>query len=104
MHFTQHMPAFLARQRNWNDKRCCRLVSNLVAAGASEVELVAVLSTDPIKSAALTPLIVALRERQGETVRAPAEVREVAADVRERIEERVRNWAEATSVSPEGGR
>ncbi len=85
-------------------KEMLRLVSNLVAAGASEVELVAVLSTDPTKSAALTPLIVALRERQGETVRAPAEVREVAADVREQIDERVRNWAEATSVSPESGR
>ena len=84
-------------------KEMLRLVPNLVAAGASEGELVAVLSTDRTKSAALTPLIVALRERQGETVRAPAEVREVAADVRERIEERVRNRAEATSVSPESG-
>ena len=83
-------------------KEMLRLVSNLVAAGASEVELVAVLSTDPTKSAALLPLIVALRERQGETVRAPAEVREVAADVRMQIDDRVRSWAAA--VSPEGGR
>ena len=79
-------------------------VPNLVAAGASEHELIAILTSDSEKSRALTPLIVALRERQGETVRAPAEVREVAADVRERIEDRVRNWAEATSVSPEGSR
>ena len=78
------------------------IVSNLVATGASERELVAILSSDPAKSAALTPLIVALRERLGETVRAPAEVREVAADVREQIDERVRNWAEATTDSPEG--
>ncbi len=66
-----------------------RLVPNLVAAGAEERELVAILLSDPAKSAALAPLVVALRERQGETVRAPAEVREVAGDVRERIEERV---------------
>ena len=79
-------------------------VPNLVAAGAPERELVEILSSDPVNSAALTPLIVALRERLGETVRAPAEVREVAADVREQIDERVRNWAEATSVSPESGR
>ena len=67
-------------------KEMLRLVPNLVAAGASEVELVAVLSTDPLKSRKLAPLIVALRERQGETVRAPAEVREVANDVRKRID------------------
>ena len=85
-------------------KEMLRLVPNLVAAGASERELVAILTSDSEKSRALTPLIVALRERQGETVRAPAEVREVAADVREQIDERVRNWAEATSVSPESGR
>ena len=79
-----------------------KIVPNLVAAGASERELVAILTSDPVKSRALAPLIVALRERLGETVRAPAEVREVAADVREQIDERVRNWAEATTDSPEG--
>ena len=81
-------------------KEMLRLVPNLVAAGASEVELVAVLSTDPLKSRTLAPLIVALRERQGETVRAPAEVREVAADVQKQIEERVSSWADAASDSP----
>ena len=75
-------------------------VSNLVAAGASERDLVDILSSDPEKSAALTPLIVALRERQGETVRAPAEVREVAADVREQIDERVKRWADTAANSP----
>ena len=72
-------------------------VPNLVAAGASERELVDILSSDPVKSAALTPLIVALRERQGETVRAPAEVREVAADVRKQIDDRVRSWPNVTA-------
>ena len=81
-----------------------RLVPNLVAAGAEERELVAILLSDPAKSGALAPLVVALRERLGETVRAPAEVREVAADVRERIEERERSWAEAGAGSPRSGR
>lgn len=78
-------------------------VPNLVAAGASERELVDILSSDPVKSAALTPLIVALRERHGEKVRAPAEVREVAADVREKIDDRVRSWPDVTAVSPRRG-
>ena len=80
-----------------------QIVPNLVAAGACERELVDILSSDPVKSVALTPLIVALRERQGETVRAPAEVREVAADVSESIEQRVRDWAEATAGFSSGG-
>lgn len=76
-----------------------RLVPNLVAAGASEVELVAAISTDPLKSRTLAPLIVALRERQGETVRAQTEVREVADDVRKHIEELARGRAEAKASS-----
>ena len=36
---------------------------------------------------ASAPLTIALRQRDGETVRAPAEVLEVAADVRKRIDE-----------------
>ena len=77
-----------------------RLVPNLLAAGASEQELVAVLLTDPSKSSTLAPLVVALRERQGERVHAPAEVREVAADVRKQIDDRVKSWANATADSP----
>ncbi|MDE3259216.1 MAG: tetratricopeptide repeat protein [Gemmatimonadota bacterium] len=77
-----------------------QIVPNLVAAGASERELVDILSSDHVKSAALTPLIVALRERQGETVRAPAEVREVAADVRKQIDDRVRSWPDTAAISP----
>ncbi len=81
-----------------------QVVSNLVAAGAEERELVAIMLSDPAKSGALAPLVVALRERQGEKVRAPAEVREVAEDVRERIEESVRSSAETTAGSPGGSR
>ena len=63
-----------------------QLVLNSVVAGASEHDLVEILSRDREKSQALTPFIVALRERLGETVRAPAEMLEIAADIRERIE------------------
>ena len=66
-----------------------RLVLNLIAAGASEHDLVEILTSDGTKSEALTPLIVALRQRGGETVRAPTEVLEIAADVRQRIEEAI---------------
>ena len=63
------------------------LVLDLIAAGASERALVEILMGDRTKSEALEPLIVALRQRGGETVRAPTEVLEIAADVRQRIEE-----------------
>ena len=64
-------------------------VPDWVAAGASERDLVEVLSSDREKAGALQPLVVALRQRTGEAVRAPAEVLEVAADIRERIEAKV---------------
>ena len=63
-----------------------RLVPDLIAAGASEHDLVEILSSDRAKSDTLLPLVVALRQRVGEAVRAPAEVLEVAADIHERIE------------------
>ena len=65
-----------------------RLVLNMIAVGGSECDLVEVLSSDRSKSRTLAPLIVALRERCGDTVRAPKEVLAVAADIRERIEEK----------------
>ena len=61
-------------------------VSDLIATGASERDLAEVLSSDREKADTLLPLVVALRQRIGETVRAPGEVLEVAADIRERIE------------------
>ncbi len=48
-----------------------------------------------MKASALLPLIVALRQRTGEAVRVPVEVLEVAADIRERIEERMAGGAGA---------
>ena len=66
-----------------------RLVPELIAAGASEHDLVAVLAGDDRESQALQPMLVALRQRMGETVRAPAEVLQVAADFERSIEERI---------------
>ena len=66
-----------------------RLVPELVAVGASEHDLVGVLTGDDRKSEALQPMIVALRQRAGESVRAPTEVLQVAADLRKSIEERI---------------
>ena len=74
-----------------------RLVPNLIATGASAHELVEILSSNKSKSDALVPLIVALRQHTGEEARAPIEVLEVAADIRERIEARVAKDAPETS-------
>ena len=61
-------------------------VPNLIAAGASERDLVAVLSSDSEKANKLVPLVVALRQRAGEVVREPAEVLEIATDIHRLIE------------------
>ena len=66
-----------------------RLVPELIAAGASEHDLVGVLAGDNRKSETLQPMVIALRQRMGETVRAPAEVLQVAADLGKSIEERI---------------
>ena len=57
-------------------------VPNLIAAGAYESDLVEALSGDKEKASALLPLVVALRQHAGETVQAPAEVLEIASDIR----------------------
>ena len=61
-------------------------VPALIAAGASTHELSEILSADRKTADTLAPLVVALRQMAGESVRASAEVIEVAADVRKRIE------------------
>ena len=61
-------------------------VPGLIAAGASERDLVVVISSDGEKADMLAPLLAALRQRAGEKVRAPAEVREVATDILRLIE------------------
>ena len=66
-----------------------RLVPELIAAGAAEQILVEILTGNDRKSYTLRPMIVALQQREGETVRAPAEVLQVADDLRKSIEERI---------------
>ena len=67
-----------------------RLVPDVIALGAVVSDLVGILSSDTVKAETLVPLTVALREYDtGETVRAPEEVREVAADIIERIKQRI---------------
>ena len=65
-----------------------RLVLNLVAVGAREDELAEVLANDSNKARYIAPLVAALNQRRGETVRAPAEVLEVAADIRKALDEK----------------
>ena len=64
------------------------LVSESIVAGLAARELVEILSSDGAKAAAFTPLLVALNQYAGETVRAPDEVLEVASDICGRIQER----------------
>ena len=75
-------------------------VPDWVAAGASERDLVEVLSSDREKAGMLQPLVVALRQRTGEAVRAPGEVLEVAADIRKQIETKVGTVDTTTLVTP----
>ena len=70
-----------------------RRVPMLIAAGVSRHGLVRVLSANSNTAAALAPLIVALRLLAGESVRASEEVRQVADDVRNDIEEAIRRVA-----------
>ena len=74
-----------------------RLVSGLVAAGSPPQDLLAVLASDTRKSASLRPLIVALHERAGNQVRAPREMREVAADIHGRFIEAAQRMRATTS-------
>jgi tetratricopeptide (TPR) repeat protein len=62
------------------------LVTESVAMGVPARELERTLSADEAKSEALSPLVAALRLEAGDEVRVPVEVREVAEDIRSRIE------------------
>ena len=68
-------------------------VLELMALGAASGDVARVLSSNPQVAAALQPLVVALRQQAGEAVRAPAEVMEVAADIRNVIESRTATGA-----------
>ena len=75
-------------------------VPDLIAIGISERELVEVLSSDRKKADTIVPLVVALRQRTGETVRAPAEVLEVAADIGKQIEAKTRTGNTGAPAAP----
>lgn len=66
-----------------------RLVPEVVAGGAAERDLIAVLASDERHARRLQPIISALRQRKGESVRAPAEVLDVAVDLVKSIDEPV---------------
>ena len=81
-------------------------VPKLIAAGAAARDIVEILSADRKTADAVAPLVVALRQLAGESVRASTEVLEVAADVRKRIEETRtvrRSSGAATSARPDAG-
>ena len=59
----------------------------LVAAGVAPHTLLKILSGNDVREDALRPLVVALRQEAGETVRAPEEILEVASDIRKSIQE-----------------
>ena len=63
-----------------------RLAIELASAGVAARDLVEILSSDSVSAAALTPLLVALREKAGESVIAPVEICEVAEDILESIQ------------------
>ncbi len=65
-----------------------RLTLNLTAIGAPERDLANVLAGNEGNAATMAPVVVALRERAGESVRVPEAVRSVAEDVRRYMEER----------------
>ena len=66
-----------------------RLVAELIASGASERDLIGVLQSNSSRAQKLQPVIVALKMRLGDAVRAPTEVLEVAADLDECVQRRI---------------
>ena len=61
-------------------------VINLIAAGVTPHTLLKIFSSNDVREEALQPVIVALKQEAGESVRAPKEVLEVAVDIREDIQ------------------
>ena len=63
-----------------------KLALDLIASGAPKRDLLEIVASDQEKAAKLVPLVVALRMRTGEAVRAPAEVMEVAEDILKQVD------------------
>ncbi len=73
-----------------NNGEMIRMISNFVihltAAGVASRVLLEVISDDSACAEALRPIIVALQQEAGETVRAPGEILEIASDIRSDIQ------------------
>ena len=65
-------------------------IATVRASNKVQREIVEILSSDDAKAAMLRPLIVALRIRLGEPVRAPADVLDIASDIDKELEARER--------------
>lgn len=66
-----------------------RLVSELLAAGAKEQDLISVFQSDEQRAWDLLPLTVALQQRTGAMVNAPVQALEIANDLQQCIEHRL---------------
>ena len=74
------------------------LVQEMIAVGMPANDIINILSDDSTKSQALEPLILALRQHGGESVRAPAQVLELSRDIHESIERRKARHAASTDA------
>ena len=83
--FRSAYAAFIPRDQQMIRQALAR-IPTLIEAGASERDLIEILTSDEEKCGDLLPLVIALRQRIGESVRAPIEVIEVAADIRQSME------------------
>lgn len=68
-------------------REIANIVIRLVTAGVAPHTLLKILSGNDVREDALLPLVVALRQEAGETVRAPEEILQVASDLRKSIQE-----------------
>lgn len=64
-------------------------IPKLISCGMAEKDLLRVLTSDPQKSAKMTPIVATLKRRIGESVRVPAEVLEVAQDLAAHIDKAI---------------
>ena len=64
-------------------------VPELIGCGLAEGDLLEILTSDPHKCAVMAPIIAALRQRIGESVRVPVEVLEVAQDLATHLDEAI---------------
>ena len=64
-------------------------VPELIGCGLAEGDLLEILTSDPHKRAVMAPIIAALRQRIGESVRVPVEVLEVAQDLVTHLDEAI---------------